>query len=42
MRYIDEDGMPVTIYQPNEVQGGVIWGLRQAYHDIVVSRHVIA
>jgi len=42
MRYIDEDGFPVTIYQPNEVQGGVIWGLRQAYHDIVVSRHVIA
>lgn len=42
MRYIDKDGMPVTIYQPNEVQGGVIWGLRQAYRDIMVSRHVIA
>jgi len=42
MRYIDEDGMPVTIYQPNEIQGGIIWGLRQAYHDIVVSRHIIA
>ena len=41
MRYIDEDGMPVTIYQPNEVQGGIIWGLRRAAEDIVVSRHVI-
>jgi lipopolysaccharide transport system permease protein len=42
MRYIDKDGMPVTIYQPNEVQGGIIWGLRQATQDIVASRHVIA
>ena len=42
MRYIDEDGMAVTIYQPNEVRGGVIWGIRQAYHDILASRHVIA
>ena len=41
MRYIDEDGIPVTIYQPNEVQGGIIWGLRRAIEDIVASRHVI-
>lgn len=41
MRYIDEDGMPVTIYQPNEVQGGIIWGLRRGIEDIVASRHVI-
>lgn len=42
MRYVDRDGTPVTVYQPNEVQGGIMWGLRQAYHDIVASRHVIA
>jgi lipopolysaccharide transport system permease protein len=42
MRYINKDGMPVTIYQANEVQGGIIWGLRQATQDIVASRHVIA
>jgi lipopolysaccharide transport system permease protein len=42
MRYIDKDGMPVTIYQANEVQGGIIWGLCQATQDIVASRHVIA
>jgi len=42
MRYVDRDGTPVTVYQPNEIQGGIMWGLRQAYHDIVASRHVIA
>ncbi|MDH4079739.1 MAG: ABC transporter permease [Nitrospira sp.] len=42
MRYVDSDGMPVTIYQPNETQGGVIWGLQRAATDITVSRHVIA
>ena len=41
MRYIDKDGTPITVYQPNESQGGLIWGVRQAYHDIVASRHVI-
>lgn len=41
MRYI-ENGTPVTVYQPNERQGGLIWGLRQAWEDITVSRHVIA
>jgi lipopolysaccharide transport system permease protein len=42
MRYIDEDGMAVTIYRSNERRGGVFWSLRQAYEDIVASRHVIA
>jgi lipopolysaccharide transport system permease protein len=42
VRYIDKDGTPITVYQPNESQGGLIWGVRQAYHDIVASRHVIA
>jgi lipopolysaccharide transport system permease protein len=42
MRYIDKDGMPITIYRANEIQGGVMWGLRQAAHDLVASRHVIA
>jgi lipopolysaccharide transport system permease protein len=42
VRYIDKDGVPITIYQANEVRGGIIWGMRQAYRDILVSRHVIA
>ena len=42
MWYIDQDGMPVTIYQANEAQGGIILGIRQAVHDILASRHVIA
>jgi len=42
MRYVDSDGIPVTIYQPNETQGGVIWGLKRATIDITLSRHVIA
>jgi lipopolysaccharide transport system permease protein len=41
MRYTDTDGTPVTIYQPNERQGGLIWGMRQASDDIWTSRHVI-
>lgn len=41
MRYIDEDGIPVTVYQPNERRGGLLWGLRQASEDIAASRHVI-
>ncbi len=42
MRYMDSDGVPVTIYQPNETQGGIIWGLKRAATDIILSRHVIA
>lgn len=42
MRYIDTDGTPVTIYQPNERRGGLIWGLRQSSEDIFDSRHVIS
>lgn len=42
MRYVDQDGSQVTIYQPNERRGGLFWGVRQAIDDIVASRHVIA
>lgn len=42
MRYLESDGTPVTIYQPNERQGGLVWGVRQAADDIWTSRHVIA
>lgn len=42
MRYIDKDGTPTTVYQPNERRGGLVWGLRQAGEDITASRHVIA
>lgn len=42
MRYIEKDGTPVTVYQPNERRGGLVWGLLQAREDIVASRHVIA
>lgn len=41
MRYIDEDGVPVTVYVANEHQGGILWALRQAYEDIGASRHAI-
>lgn len=42
MRYFEKDGTPVTIYQPNERRGGLIWGLLQAREDIAASRYVIA
>jgi len=42
MRYTDTDGTPVTVYRPNERQGGLIWGIQQAHSDIWTSRHVIA
>ncbi len=42
MRYVDKDGTSVTVYQPNERRGGLIWGLQQASEDIAASRHVIA
>src|ERR1043166_3421742 len=41
MRYIDQDGTQITVYQPNERCGGVLWGLCQAYQDLLASRHVI-
>lgn len=41
MRYLDKDGTPVTVYQPNERRGGLLWGLQQASEDIAASRHVI-
>lgn len=42
MRYVDEQGVLVTVYQPNERRGGLLWGLQQAGEDISASRHVIA
>jgi lipopolysaccharide transport system permease protein len=41
MRQTDADGALVTVYQPNERQGGLIWGIKQACGDIWASRHVI-
>jgi len=37
-----EDNVPVTIYEPNQQRGGILWGLRQAFQEISLSRHVIA
>jgi lipopolysaccharide transport system permease protein len=42
MRYLDEEGVLVTLYKPNERRGGLLWGLRQAREDISASKHVIA
>jgi len=42
MRYLDNDGTPVTVYQASERRGGILWGLRQAWADLRASRHVIA
>jgi lipopolysaccharide transport system permease protein len=42
MRYLDVDGVPVTVYEPNERRGGLLWGLRQATEELLASRHVIA
>ncbi|GAB7081077.1 ABC transporter permease [Megalodesulfovibrio paquesii] len=41
MRYIDEDGTPVTVYTPNERQGGLLWGIQNARQELHQSRHVI-
>lgn len=41
MHFIDDEGVLVTIYEPNESRGGLIWSLKQAYSDIIISRHVI-
>lgn len=41
MRYLDKDGVQVTIYRLNERRGGLIWALRQAREDLVASRHII-
>ena len=42
MRFLDEDGVPVTVYRPNERQGSLLSGIRQACDDVYHSRHVIA
>lgn len=41
MRYIDEDGVLVTVYVPNERQGGIFWAFFQACEDIRSARHAI-
>lgn len=41
MRLIEKDGTLLTVYQPNERQGGLIWAVRQAIHEISISREVI-
>lgn len=41
MRYIDEDGVLVTVYVSNERQGGIFWVLRQAIEDICSARNAI-
>jgi lipopolysaccharide transport system permease protein len=41
MTYIDEEGVPVTVYTPNDRRGGLVWGIKQATSDIFASRHVI-
>lgn len=40
MRYL-EDSVEVTVYQPDERQGGLLWALQQAADDLHVSRHII-
>lgn len=32
----------LTVYEPNQGRGGLIWSLRQARQDLVASRYVIA
>ncbi|MDR1828783.1 MAG: ABC transporter permease [Methylobacteriaceae bacterium] len=41
MRKLEADGTEVTIYRPNERQGGFLWGVRQAAGDIHASRYII-
>lgn len=41
MHTTDENGNPITIYQPNERQGGIIWCVQQAWGDIWIGRYVI-
>lgn len=42
MSYVDSHEIPVTVYEPNQGRGGLIWSLRQARRDIHISRYVIA
>lgn len=41
MQYTDEDGVMVTVYEPNERQGWLLWAIRQAARDITYSREAI-
>lgn len=31
----------ITIYEPNEKRGGLIWGLKQGWYDLWIARHVV-
>jgi len=41
MRYLDQDGTPVTVYRAGRQRSGLISSLQQAGEDIAASRHVI-
>jgi len=41
MRYLDENGLLVTVYEPNDRRGGIVWSVQQAIEDLTASRHVI-
>lgn len=41
MHYTDQDGTGVTVYTPNERQGGLLWGMKQAGADVWGARYVI-
>lgn len=36
-----EDDKPLTVYEPNERQGGLWWGLRRAVRELWASRYMI-
>lgn len=42
MRFVDHDGNLVTVYEMNQFKGGLLGSIKQAYADIISSRHVIA
>ena len=41
MRYLDENGTLITVYTPNERQGGLVWGVRHSWSELRQSRHII-
>lgn len=41
MNQLDNRDVPVTVYEPNQGSGGLVWSLRQAGRDISLSRYVI-
>jgi lipopolysaccharide transport system permease protein len=42
MRYIDKDGVLITIYYSYKSSGKLLWSLEKACEDIARSRHVIS